>query len=321
MTRDEQYRALLIAARTQQLKANAQGLTGLERTFDAALKEMQRIIERNGDKEMVSEFAESLMYQFDQVLTALRADYSGGVEAGMHEMAQIAADREAAVQKLMMGQIDRRLMPSITKTWNVGQGKQVSVSFGHMAEKAVNNVAHKAYGDGLFLSDRLYKFDAMTRQAVHDTVVRGIAEQISAKQMAYRLHDDLARAGSSNPRYHGMRIARTEINTAHREAHVLSALDEETGRLKSYISAIGWRLSLSHKVPDICDLFASDDSDGLGEGNYQPENVPISHPNCLCYTISVLTDYPDVSAPNKLPDVEGVPQRVRDQYAAGAVEE
>lgn len=43
-----------------------------------------------------------------------------------------------------------------------------------------------------------------------------------------------------------------------------------------------------------CDLLASDDSDGLGEGNYLPENVPDSHPNC--FAAGTVVETPQVEA-------------------------
>jgi hypothetical protein len=63
-----------------------------------------------------------------------------------------------------------------------------------------------------------------------------------------------------------------------------------------------------------CDLYASDDSDGLGEGNYLPENVPPGHPNCLCYLVSILASMPEEQFVSMAPRPEEVPASQRKYY-------
>lgn len=251
----------------------------------------------------------------EKTLQDLRGDYAQLLTAGMAASAQDAATREAATAALVGAKEDTGLTANITQTMLLSNNAQVSVTFGQVAKSAVERCAHRVYSDGWQLSDRLYRLDQSLRQTIQDTLVQGVAEQVSARELAKRLRVSLAEAGADNPRYQAMRIARTEIVTAHREAHIQSCIDQNTGQLKEYIAAVGWRLSMSHPHIDICDVWADDDGDGLGPGNYLPENVPSDHPHGLCYSITVLKDYPEVSAPSKKAQADDVSESQVTYYA------
>jgi len=70
-----------------------------------------------------------------------------------------------------------------------------------------------------------------------------------------------------------------------------------------------------------CDIWASDDSDGLGEGNYEPSNVPPGHPNCLCATISILASMPEEQFISKSPQPDEVPEGQLKYYGFADAEE
>ena len=55
-----------------------------------------------------------------------------------------------------------------------------------------------------------------------------------------------------------------------------------------WVDGVKWNLSASHPKPDICDDWATQDSDGLGAGCYLPRNAPVDHPNGLCFLTDVL---------------------------------
>lgn len=85
--------------------------------------------------------------------------------------------------------------------------------------------------------------------------------------------------------YDSKRIMVSEINTAFREADILSQLRSPV------VKATKWNLSGRHSVPDICDVFAESDIFGLGSGVYPTANVPGNpHPFCACNTTSVIAD-------------------------------
>ena len=319
------YRQLLAEWRATQLKATRDNVKRLEVVFDGAIQSLSSKVAEAGDLTLTGTAAAALVADLDRVLTGLRDDYAALLDGGALNVAQVAADRELAVARLAGWGEDPSLIPGLTKTLTLSGGVEATVQFSLVATQAVERIANRVYSDGWTLSDRLVNLDAQTREVVRQTLVQGVAEQVSAKELGKRLEthltqgvkltDAAGRDMNINARYNAMRIARTEINTAHREAHILSTIDSSTGRLKEWIHAVGWRLSLSHPRPDICDVWAGDDGAGLGSGNYQPDEVPWDHPHGLCYTISVLVAYPEVSGPGKLPNLDGVPEAQARYYA------
>lgn len=80
--------------------------------------------------------------------------------------------------------------------------------------------------------------------------------------------------------YNAFRIARTEINNTYRNAVV------ELNRGESWAEGFNWNLSFSHWKTDICDEFA----DG---SPYKANNLPDSHPHCMCYVTVELANKGD----------------------------
>lgn len=309
------YRKILVDSRRRQLEITRENIQRLQRTFDDAAAAIQeRAAQLPEDAGLRREQYANLLQDLDQILRDLKADYGQLLDGGMLESAQAAADREAAIAAMLEQTQDRSLFPELNRTLSLSDGTQIVVRFGHVAAGAVNRAATRYYRDGLKLSNRLYNLDQAARKAIEDTILQALTEGVSSRDLGKRLQEGLAKAGADNPRYQAMRIARTEINQAHREAHIQSCLDPITGRLKSFISAIGFRLSLSHPKADICDVWAGADS-GLGPGNYLPDDVPIDHAHGLCYSVSVLVEHPDVAAPSKAPTVGDVPDAQVRYYA------
>lgn len=81
-------------------------------------------------------------------------------------------------------------------------------------------------------------------------------------------------------------VVRTESARAFNTAFV------ESTREQPWTKGYRWELSPSHPKPDVCDLFASQAIDGLGPGGYTKETLPSlpAHPNCFCFTTSIIDD-------------------------------
>ncbi len=272
-----------------------------------------------GAGSLQEKYLSALLADLHRTVDDLGANYRGLLPMFLLGAAQIAADREADSAQLVLKDIALqvvldRLKADITKTETIGGGiGRISVTFGHVAENAVNAVSQRVFKDGLNLSDRLWRLDRDTRKAIEDRVIQAVAQQTSARDLAKDLRAYLTDAGQGNGRYNAMRLARTEINNAHREGHIRSCTDEN-GDLKAYIQAIGWRLSMSHPSPDICDVWASQDVDGLGAGNYLPGSVPVDHAHGLCMTVTILKAYPDKQFVTTEPKPDDVPQSQLQAY-------
>ena len=90
------------------------------------------------------------------------------------------------------------------------------------------------------------------------------------------------------------RAARTTLNHTFREILVSDSKEN------LLVEAILWELSPDHfvRMPDgdICDYYAENDLYGLGPGIFPINEVPYSHPNCLCSISYILLDDETISA-------------------------
>lgn len=312
MSAEAEYVRIMKTARRRQLTLTAENSRRLERTLSAAAEDIAARIEalpdeREGSAWHTAQF--QLLSDIRTVLAALKQDYSTLLEVGMVQLAQVSADREVQTAELLGAAVDPRLLPNIERAVPLAEGGQATVQFGRLALDAVERTANRYYADGLKLSDRLYNLDATARKAIEDVLIHGIAEQVSAHDMARRLRSHLLEAGADNVRYKALRIARTEMRNAHTEAALLS-VQSSPGVLKDYVSGLRWNLSLSHPAPDVCDLYATRDT-GLGPGVYLPDDFPVSHPNCLCFQTAVLKAFPESGLGGAVPNPDAVSESVR----------
>ena len=86
-------------------------------------------------------------------------------------------------------------------------------------------------------------------------------------------------ATQEKTRYFARRIARTEMARAYGDG-VMGAFGEDDDCV-----AFQWRISSGHPFSDICNLYASADLYGMGEGIFPKDKVPSLplHPNCMCH--------------------------------------
>lgn len=300
MTRQE-YVKLVEKWRKTQLTEMGGSMKRLQAIYDNSIKNMISLIEN------AEEPASTLiLVALNEELNALQSNYAKMLDLSLYDLAQKSADRQLEIETLLDKLPDNRLTPNRDKSYII-ENHEFSVRFGRLASDAVDRSYARVWGDGYRLSERLYALDEFTRGVVSDTIVEGVAQQLSAKALADNIQKIMGEAGTDCPRYRAERIARTEINEAFRSAHILACKNED-GTLKDYISGIRWVLSFSHPKPDICDVFASQDKFGLGKGIYEVDAVPVSHPNCLCNQLTELKDYPTTDLRALKPEPELVPE-------------
>jgi hypothetical protein len=86
-----------------------------------------------------------------------------------------------------------------------------------------------------------------------------------------------------------MTLARTEINNAFTESQI------ECAKREPWNDGMKWNLSASHKVYDVCDIYATQDLYGMGKGVYPLDKVPVRHPRCWCFLTDVLKSLDEVA--------------------------
>lgn len=305
--RQSDFSRIVLEARRAQISQDTTAVRDLERMLARSASELRQAIMQTPRGILAGRYRRELLANLDRGLEQFRVEYKELLDTGIMEAAGLAEQRERDILNLFL-KSQQPVGTDASLIMPFGNRITAQVSFGNFKQTVLERLYARTYKDGIRLSQRLYNMDLAGRKAVADLVAKSIVTGQSARSLAREIAPLITREGVDNVRYKSMRIARTEINTAYREGHIASITDS-AGRLPSYISAIGWRLSASHPRVCICDVLASDDSDGLGEGNYKPENVPTgSHPNCMCYTVSVLEMFPEEQWVSRAPRPEEVPE-------------
>ncbi len=93
-----------------------------------------------------------------------------------------------------------------------------------------------------------------------------------------------------------MRLARTEVNASYRTADYIRR------QQLPFVKGIEVRLSGSHDVPDICDEMAGEYPVGFEFTGW--------HPQCLCYTVSILPDKDEFRDYLETGELDGMVNRV-----------
>ncbi len=306
----QQYQQILRDSRRAQLAGNADAVRRLEALLARTAANLAREIQMTPRGLLGERYRRQLLGSLHRVLDGMRDEYKGLLDSGITQAATAAAAREREIlAAAYAGRSQFRADQALALSSAQGSA---AVQFGTVPKVVLNRLYARVYPDGLHLPERLYNLDLEARRVIGDEVTKAIATGASSRALAAAIAPHLTAEGvgenpKDNVRYKAMRIARTEINVAYREGTVASATNPD-GTLKSYISAVGFRLSASHPRICICDLYAGQDN-GLGAGNYLPEDVPTApHPHCLCYLVTILAALPDqqfialAPHPNKVPE-------------------
>lgn len=164
--------------------------------------------------------------------------------------------------------------------------------FAAVPHVAVQNVLSGGIygGQAPMLSTRIWRNDALQSGKIEEVIAMGIAKKLSPVQLAKDLeayinpksvmpdywndiYPDLPFILKTD--YNAKRLAVTSIRHAAYGATIHAA------RENPFTPYIHWELTEMHVIYDVCDGYAEHD-EGLGVGNYAPDNVPIPHPWCTC---------------------------------------
>lgn len=128
------------------------------------------------------------------------------------------------------------------------------------------------------LSNRVYRQRALDDGRVVQMIRQGLISGLSAKELADDVYKYVSPTAPGGASYAAMRLARTEINNAFHERQI-------DGAKRPGVKAVKWNLSGSHKVPDLCNVYANHG----GNGEWGVDEVPEKpHPNCFCYLTYVM---------------------------------
>ena len=168
----------------------------------------------------------------------------------------------------------------------------IRAMFQNVNQRAVTALLSRTRGDGLRLSDRIWRVSRSWQRAasrvIEDMVARGQNSREAARYIDRYLQPQTHTVLKAETRrrlgvpkdvsMEAMRLAVTEMNNAFHEGTILA------GRATPSYQGIHWRLSHAHVVPDVCDRLAAGSPYPKGQEPAKP------HPWCRCVAIQVHED-------------------------------
>lgn len=154
-------------------------------------------------------------------------------------------------------------------------------------------IAGEYYKDDMTLSKRLWKITKNNKKNI-DTVIKvNVARGCNARTLANELEKYInpnnrvvaksfaAGIDSHKISYQAQRLARTSITHAMSEVQIQNAI------VNPFNKGLRWNLSPNHSARMHGKTDECDDREGKV---YKPEEMPLQHPNCLCYFTEELED-------------------------------
>ncbi len=291
MATETAYEAQLLAARLRQLNLIGNQAIIYDKVLRDASIEIGKLLEGMAGANDTIKIARltALKRELDAIIDNTIDNLRDFIVKDIGQSAQIATNGRINAGMALIYDMNPELAQAIPK------------AFAKVPIDAVRAVLARMEDDGKTFSDRIWDLRGRSKTVISETVARGVVRGESARNLAKQIEPYLRgfqeMKGKLSPeeldnwadiwkqqrrkrgdlRYNAMRLARTENNNAYREASVMSA------ERAPWVDGIKWNLSASHPKPDICDVYASRDIDGLGKGVYKPNNTPRDHPNGLCF--------------------------------------
>lgn len=123
------------------------------------------------------------------------------------------------------------------------------------------------------LSFKVYRAQALAKGQLDRAINSALARGASTDEIVKVVRDFIRPDVSGGVTYAARRLARTEINNAYHAQSI------EAQQGKPWVQAMEWHLSKSHRVPDLCNVYAR-------AKEYPVDQVPDKpHPQCFCYVI------------------------------------
>jgi hypothetical protein len=313
---------------------------------------------RNAMKELDAQSVEQLLQIYERAAEQVRQQIYAAADASdqvpQHQLRPLLAQIDAVIERLGQER-DLLLQARLVEAGNLGvrpftaqgvlavggsEAVLTTEAEQRIATAAVDFVMKVRQGDGLALSERLWRLNQGTREAMQraiaSAVIRGASAARAAQDLAYQGQKipgdmqqlakggqaghlvrlaDLLVSGDGSEVWKAERVFRTELNRAHGEAFMGGAIETP--------GFAGFRFLLSpmHPAPDICDLLARQNIHGLGAGVYPTRELTPwpAHPNTLSFLeIVFLEEISDGDRAGKETELEAL-QRMAPEIRAGVL--
>jgi hypothetical protein len=188
------------------------------------------------------------------------------------------------------------------ETFNINARRPVSESTGEIIDRIISSVGND-------ISDSID--EASGSKTISETV-KNITAAVADNDLSGALEEvgqgDLV---SEDSDFSMDSLSELYNNTKRVLSHEAAVSADETGKslvaLNPAVDFAKWELSFRHNTlsssPDVCDVFASIDPYGYGEGVWHKKTIPsLPHPHCECRQSVILADPSDWGSSREVPD-------------------
>ena len=287
------YKDLVLEARKKTLKLTLEQQREILKIYEDTIRGLAEVAEKSGEKSLNKRWVTDYMKQVKAARDSLHRQLNEGIRKSIEQAGKNAVGPDLELFKMAQ--------------------RKAGIDLGNHFTEMFSQVPHNVLGwilkgdlyrDGKGLSERIWNYTNDFEKDIDYILKRGIAEKKSAVELAKDL-ETFVKPESRRPwdwgnvypklrtkqvDYNAQRLARTSITHAHRESQY------ESAKRNPFVDAIHWELSGEHYArqvarwgEDECDVYASQNWYGLGVGNFPVDEVPISHPQCLCVTYPVIS--------------------------------
>jgi len=289
----------------------------LDRVRAAIAETLAQVRQQAPDGPLTPETAEQLRRQYESALQTLRSDLVAATEAERSQAVQETASAHeealaaAAVTAGLFASAEaaRREMPPIAE-WAPRYRERISLHL-QVRRGLDEDMTPEGYITRILSSVGSEIDDAISNvldenssaeEAAKKSVTE-VVQNISAAIADDDLNDALGSVGlgalvdeGSSFDLEGARQLGSSLRRviSHEVAHIADETGKTLSALNPAVDLVQWKLSASHTpeksyVPDVCDVLATADLYGYGEGVYPPATVPsLPHPHCECSQSTIL---------------------------------
>lgn len=288
------YNDLIKKARRKQFELSLEQEYEIIKIYEEAADNISNRIKTTNNR-LNKYILKGIRKEIDEELRYLRNRLYKNIKSGMNKTAALPIEAQFKWLESVITDIDIDLDMRFHKSFSIISNNVVQLL-----------TSNEYYSDRLTLDDRLWNLISKNSSDIDKLYKQSIAEQLSVRELSERLEQYV------NPRkilktktkikglnnkvaYQAIRLARTSGAHAFNEATIQSA-----NYMDPFIKGVKWNLSKNHYErmrrfskagSDICDKEYASHDEGIGKGVYsteKPENIPVDHPNGLCYLTTVV---------------------------------
>lgn len=275
------YHQKVLEGRKKFLKLTLKKEKEILSIYEEAAKDISERLSKAKAGSLNQRYLTELQKSVKQYTKELRQELSKSIGEGINASSEIAANVQLSYFESM--DLEEDLLSTFRKMFT-----QLPIK---VSDTMVNG---NYYKDGLTLNQRIWNITKRNGKDIDRIIKVNIAQGRSAGELAKQLDEYINPNKRLNQRtripginksisYNSARLARTSMTHANTESYIQGLY------MNPFCTGLKWNLSSSHYSRQVA-KWGEDICDEYAEKVFKPEEYPVAHPNCLCYSTQELED-------------------------------